>query len=365
MTNTTRILTSRRLRRLPWLLAAFVLTALLPAAVSHAQAPQPPVAPGTVSLDVTCSPDMFQPNTWVVLVCTTRVTNNGENAVPSGTLNVGSESGPIPEYYWVSNVRNGQYVPVSTGDLVFDTKPLQPGETFEFTLTGLDRMSEGTWRGNDTLIIGGEEVVRIPLKLVGYGNATTPAEHLDVTTTLVNGGPDEMTPLPSAIYETEISNRGSNPVTALTVTERIDDLNLVDAAPGSSSRNNDVNLVSWDLASFGKDSLAPGESLVLRTTYGPVDTSVCIGVSAALVVEAHFGGTTERYGLRPSDSALLGDCSFEEGIPGGRGGPTAFGQGGEGPAEATFDFIWTAAFLAAAGAGLVAAAFVARRRLRS
>jgi len=351
--------------RSPGLFVSLALASLLlPTAVAHAQAPTPPVSPGSVSLDVTCSPDMFRPDTWTVLTCTTRVTNMGENGIPSGTLSVMSDSGPIPEYYWVSNVHDGKYVPVGPFDLSFDVGPLQPGETFEFTLTGLDRMTEGTWNGSDSLMIGDEEVTRIPLKLVAYGNATVPLDHLDVSTTLANESPDGVTPLSSAEYETVIENRGQTPVTSLTMTERADDLDLVDVDPKPSSRNDDVRLMTWDLASFGKESLAQGETVVLHTTYRPADASVCTGGNTDLVVEADVGGTTERYGARP-DSAPLGDCSFEEGVPGGRGGPVGFGQGGEGPAEATFDFIWAAALLATAGAALVAVALVARRRLRS
>jgi len=353
-------------RRLPWLPALFVLTALLPAAIAYAQPSAPPVAPGTVSLDVTCSPDTFQPDTWVVVVCDTRLTNNGNEAIGAGGVNVGSESGPVPEYYWVSLVRDGRYEPVASASLGFDTQPLQPGETFEFTLTALMRMSEGTWRGTDALFVGEEEVVRVPLKLVADSDAATLPENLRVTTTLTNGEPDELTPLPSAIYETVIENRGPTPVTALTLTERIDNVNLinVDPAPSSIFREDELSLVSWILPSFDIDSLAPGESLLVRTEYGPIDASGCSGVSTGLVLEANVGGTIERYGLRPSSAALLGDCSFEEGTSGGRGGPIGFGRGGEGPGEATFDVVWTAAFLAVGGATLFALATLARRRGR-
>jgi hypothetical protein len=273
-----------------------------------------------------------------------------------------SDSGPIPEYYWVSNVHDGKYVPVGPFDLSFDVDPLQPGETFEFTLTGLDRMSEGTWNGTDRLMVGEQEIKNVPLKLVAYGNATVPLDHLDVTTTLTNESPDGMSPLAEAKYETVIENRSQASVSDLTITERIDDVSLASAEPPTSHPVDKVD--TWNLASFGKESLAPGESIVLHTSYRPLDPSGCGSVNASLVVEANVGGTTERYGVRP-DSPPLGDCSFEEGVPGGRGGPVGFGQGGEGPAEATFDFIWAAAFLATAGVGLVTAALVARRRLRS
>ncbi len=343
-------------RRARCLLVALVLAALLPSAAVHAQTPPPPIGP--VSIDVTCSPDMFRPDTWIVLTCTTRVTNMGENGIPSGTLSVMSDSGPVPEYYWVSNVHDGKYVPVGAFDLSFNVDPLQPGETYEFTLTGLDRMSEGTWNGTDSFQVGGQEMKSIPLKLVAYDNATVPLDHLDVTMTPTND--DGVSPVSEAMYETVIENRGQASVSDLTITERIDDVSLASAGPAASHPLEGVN--TWNLASFGKESLAPGESVVLHTSYKPLDPSACGSVDASLVVEANVGGTVERYGLRP-DSPALGNCDSPE--TGGGGGPISLGQGGEGPAERTFDFIWAAALLATAGVGLVGLALVARRRLRS
>ena len=94
-------------------------------------------------------------------------------------------------------------------------------------------------------------------------------------------------------------------------------------------------------------------------------------MSSGVVVEANVGGKAERYGLRPGDAALLGDCGIGEGMPGGRGGPmtgapaTGFGSGGEGPAAAEGDVVWAVALvLASGGLVLVTAARLMRSRSR-
>ncbi len=366
MKNTTRSLRSRLSRRLRCVLVALVLAAaLLPSAVARAQPSTPstpPVAPGSVALDITCSPDTFRPNEWVVIECVTHIKNNGENAMPEGSVDVGSDSGVIPEYFWVSYFHSGRYWPVGTSDLSFAVPGLQPGETLESKVTELSMMAEGTWGGSATLDIDGRSVATVALQQTASSNADALPDNLSITQTLSSvsahgaGAPTET-------YETKITNRGSSPITNVKITEHSDNAALLQTDPAPSERDDDLGLVSWDLTSFGGGSLIPGESLLLHATYGPLVDDSCTSMSAGIVVEADVGGTTERYGVRP-DSAPLGNCSFEEGVPGGKGGPIAFGQGGDGPIEATFDFIWAAAFLAAVGAGLVGLALVARKRIR-
>ncbi|MGD0114508.1 MAG: hypothetical protein ABSC13_00690 [Dehalococcoidia bacterium] len=360
MKNATRSLRSRLPRRLRCVLVALVLAALLlPSAVARAQTP--PVAPGSVALDITCSPDTFRPNEWVVIECVTHIKNNGENAMPEGSVDVGSDSGVIPEYFWVSYSHSGRYWPVGTSDLSFAVPGLQPGGTFESKVTELSRMAEGTWQGSATLDIDGQSVATVALQQTASTDADALPDNLSITQTFSNMSADG-TSGPTVTYETRITNRTSTPITNVKITERVDNAALLQTDPKPSDQNADSGLVSWDMTSFGGGLLIHGESLLLHTTYGPRADDSCASMSAGIVVEADVGGTTERYGVRPAP-APLGNCSFEEGVPGGRGGPVAFGQGGEGPAEATFDFIWAAAFLAAAGAGLVGLALVARRRI--
>ncbi|MBE3111127.1 MAG: hypothetical protein IMZ46_11565, partial [Acidobacteria bacterium] len=129
------------------------------------------------------------------------------------------------------------------------------------------------------------------------------------------------------------------------------------------------SLYTWDLASFGRESLPPGESLVLRMSYAPAADYDCASVDTGTIVEATVDGKTERYGVRPDEQPQLGECRSiddEEGsfVPGGRGGPVGFGRGGEGPGDSTFDLTWAAMCLAAGGAALVALATLVRRKVR-
>jgi hypothetical protein len=177
-----------------------------------------------------------------------------------------------------------------------------------------------------------------------------------------------------AVYETKVTNQGPTTITALTITDRTEDVDLVEAEPAPAGRNDAVHLATWDLASFGRDSLAPGESLVLRMTYGPGDSG-CSSAISGVVAEADVGGTVERFGTRPEEEVLLGDCDYSNNgdsddyassIPPatGRDIPMAFGRGGEGPSDSAFDVLWAATCLVAGGTTLVGLATLARRRVR-
>jgi hypothetical protein len=342
-----------RLRqRALWLTAALiVLAALLPLGAS-------PAAAEEGAFEVVCTPGTFQPGVWVAVECTTTIANDTQETVPAGHVSVMSSSGPLPDYFWMWNTRDGDYVPVGTSDLSFEGDgPLEPGQSSESRLVGMLRMSEGTWRGDDILYSGEREVATISVELVAGEEAAAPPQNLLLTKTLVEGGTHEGTP--TATYETKVTNQGSITFPALTITDRTDGVDFLDAEPAPSSRYDAVDLVAWDLSAFGIDALAPGESLVIRTTYGPTD-DYCSYARSGVVVEAEADGTLERYGTRPEGEAFVGDCDYS-----GSDGPVAFGRGGEGPGGSTFDLAWSALLLATGGAGLVLVALLVRRRLRS
>ena len=213
-----------------------------------------------------------------------------------------------------------------------------------------------------------------PIRFVARADAADPPRDLLVTNEIV-GGPAGEEAAPIATYETTITNQGSSAVTELRVIDRYAEyLTFVGSEPAPSTQNPAVQIASWDLASFGKDSLAPGESLVLRTTYGPAQGSDCGYVTSGVVVEATVDGQERRYGARADDEAMVGDCNHED-RPGGQGGgedmPLGRGGGpviaastGEGPTPSGGDAGWTATVLAAGGASLVGAALALRRRAR-
>jgi hypothetical protein len=360
------------------------LAALLPAAIAQAQQP-----PSRASMEITCTPDPVPAGEWVIIQCFTRITNHDEKPIPAGEVNVATASmeTAVPAYHWISYFHGGRYWPISDGTLTFPTDVIPPGGTFESTVTELSQMSEGTWRGTATFTVDDSEIASVDLQQTASGDAPALPDDIEVTTRLVNGRADAWLPLPTGVYETKVLNKGSTAVTELTVSQRYDYAELVKAEPRptSATHEEDYNLLSWDLSAFGLDSLAPGESLLVRTEFGPVDGEECGSVSESVVVEAKSGDSTQRYGASPEDAVLLGECNFDDnsGVPGGQGGPdgtfgdpamlppaagpfgvVSLASGGEGAEEKGFDAVWTAAFLATAGAGLVGAALVARRRLR-
>ena len=282
--------------------------------IARRSSAQSPAAAQQRRLEVHCAPNTFQPDVWVVSECTTHITNNTQEVAPAGYLSVSSDGtfdGPLPNYFWMWNIADGEYAPVGGSDLSFEGASLQPGQSTESHLVGLLRMSEGTWRGEDTLFSGDREVVTIPLQLVAKADATAPPQDLLLVKKLVAGETADGAPSPTATYETAIANVGLTIVTSLTMTDRADFVDLVEAQPAPATRNDEFHLVTWDLASFGKESLAPGESIVVRTTYGPLDHSGCSYVSSGVVVEAEVDGRVERYGTRPEEEALVGDCDYE------------------------------------------------------
>jgi len=347
--------------------ALFALTAL-------GGAPRAAAGPAAVSaeesgltLERACTPDTFRPDEWVVMECNQRLTNNGESTLTDITLSIGGTyNGSIPGYFFVWSERDGEFQPVGTGALTFEGRDLEPGQTSVSTLVVLLRMSEGTFESEMSVLVSGEVALTRPFRFVAVAGAAEPPTDLLVTERLAEGaGSGEAQP--TAVYETTITNQGSSPVTELIVTNRYtDEAVLVDAQPAPASRNDGVVLASWDLASFGKEALAPGESLVLRTTYGPGEGVECGYVIAGVVVEATVDGQERRYGARAEEGATLGECDYEEmpGGQGGGGGPVAFGRGGEGPAAAEGDVLWAAFVLAGSGVALVAAAMALRRRSR-
>lgn len=353
-------------RRMLWLLVASMLPFVLSLGVAVASAKTPSAA----TLQVTCTPDTFRPYEWTVVECTTIITNNSQNEIPGGYLYVRSVNGPIPMYFWMSLLRDGEYVPVGTGELGFETVPLKPGQSSESHLIGLLWMSLGTWSGGDSLVVGDQEIASLDLQLTAANSAAAPPQDLLVTKSLIKGPSNDGTSPRTAVYETKITNQSASTITSLKITDRTENVDLLEAEPPPASRNDALHLATWDLASFGRDSLAPGESLVLRMTYGPGESG-CSFTSSGVVVEADVDGKTERFGTRPEKEVSVGNCDYgvvyyENGAftSAETGGPIAFGRGGEGPSDSAFDVLWAATFLAAAGTSLVGLATLVRRRVR-
>jgi len=168
------------------------------------------------------------------------------------------------------------------------------------------------------------------------------------------------------IYRTTATNQGSSAVTGLQLTERYNGESLfLEAAPPPESEQPDVQIATWDLPALGKESLAPGESVIVDTAYSARVSDGCAFVEAGVIVEATVDGATQRYGARAEDNPVrIEPCLADEtsGGTGGRGGPVAFGRGGEGPAAAEGDVLWAAFVLVGGGAALVVAAAMALRR---
>ncbi len=320
----------------------------------------------SASIQVTCTPDTLQPDEWVVVDCVTIVTSNGDDLAWGGLLSVMTAGGPIPDYSWVSLNVDGEQVPVGPAALSFQVPALQPGQSSKSELIGLLRMSEGTWQGEDSLNAGENELAKLDVRLTATDDAPPPPSDLSVTTTSQKTTSQHSSEPSSATFETVISNESSSPMTYLKVTEQSDGgyVTSSDPAPSAEFGRDGVNHIFWDLSSFGRDSLGPGESLTIRNDYVPADTGECTSIERAVVVEADAGDGIKRYGVPATEASVtLGDCGLGEGAP-GADMPIAFGQGGQGPDAASSNPMWAAALLAMAGGGLVTASMLLRRQSR-
>jgi len=227
------------------------------------------------------------------------------------------------------------------------------------------------------------------MRLTATATAAAPSGGLLVTKRLASQQTDSYG-MANATYLTTVTNQGSGPIKELKVTDRYSDpVVLMAAEPAPVGEKAAFELAFWDLASFEKDSLAPGESLVLKTTYGHVSDDGCGSAAGGVMVEATVGGQKQFYGVRPDPGewAEVGDCQpgggddgtgVRDGQGGGGGGyeappeampsplrppATGLALGDEGPTPSG-GYAWCAAALAAGGVSLCWAALALRRRAR-
>jgi hypothetical protein len=366
--------------------ALFALTAL-------GGAPRAATKPAAVSAEEmgltfedVCTPDTFRPNEWVVIVCDIRLANEGHDPLSRISVRIGSSKGVTPDYFWMWYTINGDFVPVEGGALSFGRALgiLEPGEVTISRLVGLVRMpEEGTTDLYEMVSVGRQDVLPFAMRLTATATAAAPSGGLLVTKRLASQQTDSYG-MANATYLTTVTNQGSGPIKELKVTDRYSDpVVLMAAEPAPVGEKAAFELAFWDLASFDKDSLAPGESLVLKTTYGHVSDDGCGSAAGGVMVEATVGEQKQFYGVRPDSGewAEVGDCQpgggdegtgvgdgqgGGEGIPGGGDGgpPVAAPATGEGPSPVGGNAWWMTAALAVGGALLVGAALALRRRAR-
>ena len=289
--------------------------------------------------------------------CTISVTNNGDSVLSFGGATVGSYEGTTPEFFTVWSKGDGQFQPVTGNTISWPAVQVAPGATAQVEALALVLMHQGTFRFNLDMSADGQPLAPQPLQYTATPGATDPPTELLVTKTLVENPAECET----VTFETRVTNQGSAVVTALTLTDRLDGAVLVAASPSPAAQYADAGLITWDLASLGKQSLAPGESLALRTTYGVAQSWQCAQAGGGVVAEATIGGEQRLYGTRPAVK-LVGNCPP---IPKcGGGGTVEPPDTGEGTGRHNSDLLTAMAALATTvGTLLLAAgAWGARRR---
>jgi hypothetical protein len=329
-----------------WLAAIVVAPTLLMAApwAAAVPTPEPAAQAALATLEISCTPSTFRIGEWVTVECVTHVVNRGDRQLSNVSVSGGSPRGDPPDTYEMWGTRDGQLSPLEPDAPIFrDYGVLQAGQSTESHNVMLLRMSGRTFESEFNLVVGEQTLSKATVRFLATAEAQAPPTDLAVTEELASGGRQAVT------HETKITNRGSRTVDSLTLTERFSSTILQSAYPPPESKEDALELATWSLASFGKEALAPGESLVLRTTYGPKGGSVCRYVGGGAVVEATFGTERERYGAR--FAGYSGFCVRDVGS-------------GEGPAAAEGGVVWVAFVLAGGGVALMGAALALRRRAR-
>jgi hypothetical protein len=342
------------MKEINWSMARALLVAVsvvLVAPIARAAAvppPEPAAQAALATLEISCTPSTFRIGEWVTVECVTHVVNRGDRPLSNVSVSIGSSSGDIPDTYDMWGTRDGKLSPLEPDTPIFrDYGVLQAGQSTESHNVMLLRMSRRTFESEFNLVVGGQTLSKATVRFLATAEAQEPPTDLAVTEELASGGwaGGEQ----AVTHETKITNRGSRTVDSLTLTERFSPAVLQSAYPPPESKEDALELATWSLASFGKESLAPGESLVLRTIYGPKGGSVCEYVGGGAVVEATVATERERYGAR--FAGYSGFCVRDVGS-------------GEGPAVAEGGVVWVAFVLAGGGVALVGAALALRRRAR-
>jgi hypothetical protein len=341
----------------------------------------PPAASADASdlaIESNCGPNVFRPNEWVVNQCLIRVTNTGDAPLTNISTDYGTASGVIPDHYFVLYEIDGQPLPIEPTGLGFGSGgALEPGQSVDVRLLTLLKMpGEGAYEGEWPTTVDGEIVPGSEsLHYEAHADAAEPPTDLEVVQTLLGRPGDER-----VTFETTITSKSSSDVTDLSLTEHYGDGVTLAAVEPAGAELTGVNLLKFDLISFGKESLAPGEALTLRTTYESADALRCPYAESGLVVEATVGGETQLYGARAGGARVCGPERAVEPPPDGgdfgdgRGGPleppstgarevVRVPSAGEGQSSTSVPMAACAA-LAASGVALVGASQLVRWRRR-
>jgi alpha-tubulin suppressor-like RCC1 family protein len=322
----------------------------------YGQSTPTPTPSLSLAFSAGCNPT-FRPDVWVPVDCTISITNKGSSILSLGGTTVGSFEGTTPEFFTVWSKGDGRFQPVTSNMITWPAVQIAPGATALVEALTLVLMHEGTFRFNLEMSADGQPLAPQTLQYTATPRAVDPPTDLLATKTLVENPAECET----VTFETRVTNQGSSIITALTLTDRLDGAVLVSASPSPAAQYADAGLINWDLASLGKQSLAPGETLALRTTYGVAQSWQCAQAGGGVVAVATINGQQRLYGTRPAVK-LVGNCPP---IPKcGGGGTVEPPETGEGNARHNSDLSTEMAALAIAGGTLLlaAGAWSARRK---
>ena len=299
--------------------------------------PTPLAAASGLRIEHECVPDVMRPNEWTAVECVTRYINETEEARPAGRVEiVPGTSGPAVETFLIEARADGELLPVGASPTSFEGEGIPPHQTVESrTILLMNMRADGESR-SELRVVSQEGVVAAstPLVFVSDPSAAAPAKELSTSrrfTVVEREGGGQR-----ALYGVTLTNASAVEATELVLSARVEGAAaLVEADPSPADSSAAAGVAYWGLASFGKSSLAPGESVTLRAAYEMTAENACGSVTAAAAVKAAVGGADKAYAVAPMNSGWFGECAPPEPGPtpgpsgdGGRGGGQEGGSGG-------------------------------------
>lgn len=270
-------------------------------------------AASSVTLETGCTPEAVRPAEFALVSCTATVTNTADDVIHGARIQLLPPSQlriTFPYHFdqrldgaLLSNQTNGVNVSLEdiapsqsrTLEIRFIAAPEVEGEYgLEFQVSGAGQVT-------------GDRIARF----AASADASEPATALDIELVLM----DQLTPLPpplefldaplpQARYELRITNRSQDAIDSLTATMRFQEgRTTVIGPPPSGLEDLPLGLVTWDLAAFGRTSLAPGEvvTTVVDFSWRPGE---CSYVAPLAIVESAAGASVAP----PTPGVPIGTC---------------------------------------------------------
>lgn len=352
-----------------WRVAALAVVAI--ALIAGAFSAEPAHARPLLEAETFCEPGSVRPGVPVLISCTLRLTNAGDETATNLAVRIGSAAGcAIPDrFVFIDRTVDGELLPQGPVQLSFDLDDLAPGETLEATSRLVaTNISAGPTGGFATVVSEADPSASVSADACWSvsEDAAAPASHLQVTKTLlpalpspeppppaVTGGaeplppppppleseppplpleppppppPEDGAPVPiegspvapspdEAQFEILVTNASDRTMTDVRVLEvQTGNAVFVSGEPPPSGFD-PLGRPTWELSAFDLPSLGPGEELRILATSAPSRDATCSFADDLVIVTATpLGGDPETYSAFADAGSPVGPCDVVQNL---------------------------------------------------